>query len=148
MVTGILKVPRFQSLNSDWYMKQWVVMMLNSRVFFKMMTWSIPPARSDEVIVFQAGLSQVRIAGVDSVHWILSKSSMFSHSSVWNKIWVKHEIVNGDKLIWQPLCIPKHSFKSYLSLLKQGYEGDIMFLFYRNFIQSRDHLFFECSFHS
>ena len=45
-----------------------------------------PPARSDQVVVFQAGLSQVRIAGVDSAPWILSKSSMFSYSSAWNKI--------------------------------------------------------------
>ena len=45
-----------------------------------------PPARSDQVVAFQAGLSQVRIAGVDSVHWILSKSSIFSYSSAWNKI--------------------------------------------------------------
>ena len=45
-----------------------------------------PPARSDQVVVFQAGLSQVRIAGVDSVHWILSKSSIFSYSSAWIKI--------------------------------------------------------------
>ena len=45
-----------------------------------------PPDRSDQVVVFQAGLSQVRIAGVDSAPWILSKSSMFSYSSAWNKI--------------------------------------------------------------
>ena len=34
-----------------------------------------------------------------------------------------------------------------LNTLKQGYEGDIIFFFYGNFKQSRDHLFFECSFH-
>lgn len=45
-----------------------------------------PPDRSDQVVVFQAGLSQVRIAGVDSAPWILSKCSMFSYSSAWNKI--------------------------------------------------------------
>ena len=52
---------------------------------------------------------QARIACVDYVHWIPSNSSMLSCSYAHNKIQVKHEIVNGDKLFWHPLCTPKHS---------------------------------------
>ena len=33
-----------------------------------------------------------------------------------------------------------------LNTLKQGYEGDIIFFFYRKFIQSQDHLFLSVLF--
>ena len=52
---------------------------------------------------------RARIACVDYFHWIPSNSSTFSCSYAQNKIQVKHEIVNGDKLFWHSLCTPKHS---------------------------------------
>ena len=86
----------FQSLYSDWYLVFEAVYSFDAKVSSIL--------QEDNLIYPQA-----RIACVDYVHRIPSNFGTFSCSYAQNKIQVKHEIVNGDKLFWHPLCTPKHS---------------------------------------
>jgi hypothetical protein len=58
--------------------------------------------------------------------------------------------------VWFPHAIPKYAFILWLAmqnrlitrdwLIRWGYNGDVKCLFYHNQMESREHMFFECSF--
>jgi hypothetical protein len=63
-------------------------------------------------------------------------------------------------MVWFSLAIPKHAFIMWLAikdrllivtgerLLKMGYKGEVQCSFCHSYVETRDHLFFECSFSS
>ena len=66
--------------------------------------------------------------------------------------------VDWDKLVWDAAIMPKHAFIFWLAiqdrlstfdrLVKWGWQGNLLCGFCRNKCESRDHIFFECSFSS
>jgi hypothetical protein len=69
----------------------------------------------------------------------------------------KNEVIDWWQLVWFPHAISKLSFILWLvmrnrmitgeRLVKRGYKGDVIYIYIcRNGLESRYHLFFECSF--
>jgi hypothetical protein len=77
-------------------------------------------------------------------------------ADTWNFLRKKKEIVDWGSLVWFPYALPKQAFILWLvmknrlttgdRMLCWGYTSDIKCVFCRHFIESRDHLFFSCSF--
>jgi hypothetical protein len=88
--------------------------------------------------------------------WIVSKNGSYVSSETWNFLRDKKEEVDWWKMVWFPYAIPKHAFIVWLAvqdrlitgaqMVKWGYKGEVKCLFCHNQIESREHLFFECSF--
>ncbi|XP_059451249.1 uncharacterized protein LOC132182059 [Corylus avellana] len=118
--------------------------------------WHWRPARSDALVEIQARLPEIRFAPYDKPVWTASRKGIFVSSETWELLREKKEEIAWWKLVWFSYAIPKHAFILWLAiqdrlvtgerLLKWGFQGDIKCLFCHNQVESRGHLFFECSF--
>ncbi|XP_059442158.1 uncharacterized protein LOC132174537 [Corylus avellana] len=119
-------------------------------------SWFWKPARSDDLVDIQASLLEISLWPIDKPIWTASRKGVFVSSDTWEALREKKEQITWWKLVWFPFAIPKHDFILWLAmkgrlvtgdrLLTWGYNGDVNCVFCRNQLESRDHLFFECSF--
>ena len=80
----------------------------------------------------------------------------YKASAVWSSIRPKHEKVSWNKLVWSSLNVPKHSFISWMAILNRlstrdkmrewGIVIDGKCELCHNEMESRNHIFFRCSF--
>ena len=120
--------------------------------------WCWGPARSEALVEVQAGLYEVRLGSFDKPIWGASRKKGYVCSETWEALRVKNDEVLWCKRVWFPLAIPKQAFILWLAmrdrlttgerLLKWGYQGNVQCWFCHNQMETRDHLFFECSFSS
>jgi hypothetical protein len=118
--------------------------------------WYWKPARSDDLVEIQSRLNEVKLGLQDNPLWTASKKGIYVSADTWEFLREKRAEAVWWKLVWFPLAIPKQAFIRWLAmqdristgdqLLKWGYAGDVNCLFCPNQTESRDHLFFECSF--
>ena len=88
--------------------------------------------------------------------WSASSSGKFSYAATWNELRSKGNEVSWWKLLWFSLNIPRYSFIGWLAMhnklptrermLKWGFTVDGNCVFCRNSLETRNHIFFECSF--
>ena len=88
----------------------------------------------------------------------LTKNCIFSCKSSWEALRYRSYEVDWDKLVWDAAIMPKHAFIFWLAiqdrlsafdrLVKWGWQGNLLCGFCKNKRESRDHIFFECSFSS
>jgi hypothetical protein len=124
-------------------------------VIIKNGSWFWPHARSDELVEVQSKLFEVEIGATDLPIWN-SKSDQYNCADTWELLREKWPVVGWWKLIWFPNAIPRHSFIMWLVfydalVTKQkmsgwGYVGNTLCLFCYGCQESREHLFFRCSF--
>jgi hypothetical protein len=98
--------------------------------------WNWRPARSNDLVDIQARLSEVRIGTIDKPIWSGSRSNTYVSSDTWEMLRSRNSNVDWWHLVWFPLAIPKQAFILWLAMRNTC----------RHSLESRDHLFFECSF--
>ena len=116
--------------------------------------WNL--ARSNDLAAIHSKLSLVRLVEEDRLLWIPSKSVQLMTSETWNYIRKSSLEVSWWKLLWFPETIPKHAFIGWLTIsnrlqlriecLSGRFKGDVLCVLGRRQLESREHLFFECSF--
>ncbi|XP_075641997.1 uncharacterized protein LOC142613508 [Castanea sativa] len=119
-------------------------------------TWIWRPARSDALLTIQCQLFLIELKDEDKALWQATKSGKFSCAATYTEIRDKSSEVEWWKLLWFHLTILKHSFIGWLAVINKlstldtmtrwGYSDDSICVFCRNFLERRDHIFFECSF--
>jgi hypothetical protein len=87
-----------------------------------------------------------------------SRNGKYSCADTWGKLREVHPVVYWWRLVWFPTAIPRHSFLLWIAfrdalVTKQkmccwGYLGKSLCLFCYGGEESREHLFFRCSFSS
>jgi hypothetical protein len=117
--------------------------------------WFWPAARPDHLVDLQSKLPEVEIGDYDLPVWNCKKGK-YACSKTWDAIRKKEARVQWWKVVWHSVAIPKHAFMLWLvfkdamitksRICGWGYEGDCLCSFCRSGTESRDHLFFECSF--
>ncbi|KAL0713700.1 hypothetical protein Bca4012_020678 [Brassica carinata] len=123
--------------------------------------WLIRPARSDQQVTLHAHLSTITFSlEEDKYEWSLEGKILtkFSTGRVYNYLLDHSETLGWSKVVWNSLGIPRHSFLSWLvtlnrcptwdRLLNWGLTTDANCLLCNNPQESRDHLYFLCSFSS
>ncbi|XP_059446512.1 uncharacterized protein LOC132178068 [Corylus avellana] len=118
--------------------------------------WFWRRARSEALVEIQARLHEIRFGPYDKPVWTVSRGGSYVSSETWDFLREKKVEVSWWKMVWFPNAIPKHAFILWLAvqdrlltgdrLMKWGYKGEVKCFFCHNQIESRDHLFFECSF--
>jgi len=124
-------------------------------VIMKNGAWFWPYARSDDLVEIQSQLHTVEVGDADEPVWN-SRSGIYKCSDTWEKLREVHPVVEWWKIVWAPVSIPRHSFMLWLVfrdalITKQrmccwGYSGQILCPFCYGAQESREHLFFRCSF--
>ena len=120
-------------------------------------TWNWRLVRFDALVTSQSQPFLVELKDEDKAHLQATKFGKFSCAVRYAEIRDKSSEVEWWKLLWFHLTISKHSFIGLLVVInklstrdrmaKWGYLGDSLCVFFcRNCLESRDHLFFECSF--
>jgi len=117
--------------------------------------WFWPLARSEAIVDIQSWLLEIDLGEVDQPVWD-TKSGVFSSAETWERLRVKKPEVFWHGIVWFSAAIPRHAFILWLAfhdalstkekLCGWGYSGDSLCLFCHASQESRDHLFFECSF--
>jgi len=120
--------------------------------------WCWKPARSDELVIIQSRLPKVRLGVADKPICTIARKWIFVSSDTWNHLRLKRQPVDWWSLIWFNQAIPKQAFLLWLvvpnrlttgdRLLTWRYKGDTQCCFCRHGTESRDRLFFNCSFSS
>ncbi|KAK1424624.1 hypothetical protein QVD17_19957 [Tagetes erecta] len=81
--------------------------------------------------------------------------SMFSSSLIWNTIRDTQQLVEWEKMVWFPYCIPRHAFHMWLVFLGKLNTQDRMKRWDMNMmccvfcykgLDSHEHLFFDCDY--
>ena len=100
------------------------------------------------------GIIDLRVE--DKAVWTASNSGKFSCDTTWSELRVKGSEVNWWKILWFSHNIPRHSFIGWLAIknklptrermLKWGFTVDGNCGFCRNSLETRNHIFFDCSF--
>jgi hypothetical protein len=118
--------------------------------------WVWRPARSEALVDIQTRLTEIKLGHCDKPNWIASRKGIYVSSDTWEALREKRDQIEWWKIVWFSLAIPKQAFILWLAkkdrldtgvrLLSWGYRGDIQCCFCRNQMESRNHLFFECSF--
>lgn len=121
--------------------------------------WHLPPARSEGHVNIQSYLSTIELTNeADTYHWIpqgkLSKA--YSTRDIYNLLRVLHQQVPWSKEVWFSNSIPRHKFLSWLFVLNRcptkdrmvewGADTDPVCILCNSSLESRDHLFFNCSY--
>jgi hypothetical protein len=119
--------------------------------------WFWPCARFGSLVELQSRLPEVDIGIEDLPIWN-SRNGVYSCSETWELLREKQPVVDWWKVVWFSLAIPRHSFLLWLvirdalitkeKMCKWGYAGDSLCLFCRGRQESRNYLFFQCSFSS
>ena len=76
--------------------------------------------------------------------------------TVWGEIRPKKEKISWHRLVWNPFVVPKHAVITWLAILNRlptvdrlkawGIDKDGLCTLCKQEQESRDHLFFECSY--
>jgi len=118
--------------------------------------WCWKPARSDHLVEIQSRLPEVRLGVFDKPIWTISRSGSYTCADTWDFLRQKKIVVEWWSIVWFKFAIPKQAFLLWLTvrnrlttgdrLLTWGFMGDTQCVFCRHCTESRDHLFFMCSF--
>lgn len=121
--------------------------------------WLLPPARSENQLAIQVHLTIVTLIDEqDHYEWEVAgkTSSRYSTGAVYTHLKGHVPLVSWSKLVWFSFGIPRHSFLTWLvmhnrcptrdRLLQWGLEVDPKCLLCNSSNESRNHLFFDCSF--
>jgi hypothetical protein len=117
--------------------------------------WFWPYARSNNIVEIQSRIRKIALGGSDLPVWNCS-SGTYSCAAAWEKLRVKRHVVEWWKIVWFSFSIPRHSFFLWLVfcdaivtkeiMCRWGYARSTNCLFCHGFQESRDHIFFQCSF--
>ncbi|CAH2034076.1 unnamed protein product [Thlaspi arvense] len=121
--------------------------------------WVLPPARSEEQVLLQSFLTTLHlIEEEDHYEWELDGvgSNKFSTGDVYTRLRGDKPVVPWKKIVWIKGGISKHKFLTWLFVLNRcptkdriinwGLSTDPICLLCNNLPESRNHLYFECSF--
>lgn len=121
--------------------------------------WQLPPARSEAQINIQTHLSTLSLTNeADSYQWMLEgkHSKVYSTKVIYNLLRLHHQQVSWYKEIWFSNGIPRHKFMSWLFVLNRcptkdrmvewGLATDPNCILCNSDLESRDHLYFTCSY--
>jgi hypothetical protein len=117
--------------------------------------WYWPSARSENLVLILSRLPEISLGGENVPIW-RSSSGKYSCSQTWEHLRPKFSVVEWHNLVWFSLAIPKHAFILWLvfrdalvtkeKLCSWGFTGSSLCLSCFACQESRDHLFFCCSF--
>jgi hypothetical protein len=117
--------------------------------------WFWKSVRSDSLVEIQSQLPEIPIGTTDILVWNSSKGTYSCYES-WNLLRLKFPVVDWLRVVWFPLTIARHSFILWLAvrdalttkdkLCSWGFTSSSLCLFCYGCQESKDHLFFECSF--
>jgi hypothetical protein len=103
----------------------------------------------------QCRLPEISIGNEDTPIW-KSNTGKYSSSETWNQLRAKFPKVDWYNIVWFPLAIPRHSFILWLAfrdglttkyrMSLKGYTRSMVGLFCHEHIETKEHLFFSCSF--
>jgi hypothetical protein len=118
--------------------------------------WCWKPTRSEELVDIQSRLPEVQLGSVDKPIWTIARKGSYVSADTWDFLRDKKSEVHWWHVVWFPFAIPKHAFIIWLAvqnrlstgdrLLAWGFQGDAQCVFCRNGVETRDHIFFMCSF--
>lgn len=118
--------------------------------------WYWKPARSDSFVEIQSRLPEIRVGAFDKPIWTISRNGSYTCADTWDFLRKKKIVVEWWSLVWFNFTIPKQAFLLWLTvqnrlttgdrLLTWDFKGDTQCVFCRHCTESRDHLFFLCSF--
>lgn len=121
--------------------------------------WNMPPARSEEQVLLQSFLTTVTLnQQEDQFDWIITNKvyTTFSTGIVYKELKHHNHVVTWSDTVWLRQGIPKHCFLSWLlvlnrcptrdRLLSWGLPTDPNCLLCNSSPESRDHLYFGCSY--
>ncbi|XP_024007936.1 uncharacterized protein LOC112083946 [Eutrema salsugineum] len=122
-------------------------------------SWRLPPARSDDQVLVYASISQLSPScRTDYPVWIVAGKvkDSFSSKEVWDMIRNRKAQVAWFPLVWHKVAIPKHAFSAWLFTLNRnptldrlsawGLDVENTCLLCGSSTESRNHLFFECTY--
>jgi hypothetical protein len=117
--------------------------------------WFWPLARSDALVEVQSKLHEIELGAADLAVWN-AKNGQYNRADTGEKLREVRLVVRWWKLVWFPTSIPRHSFLLWLVfrdalVTKQrmcgwDYTRYSSYLFCYGSQESREHLFFRCSF--
>lgn len=121
--------------------------------------WRIPPARSDQQVEVHAILTTVHLNDeVDRYDWEIGGKieRKYSTGQVYDQLRAHDTSVDWYQTVWNKGGIPRQSFLAWLMvlnrsptrdrLLRWGLPTSPLCLLCNEFAESRDHLYFHCSF--
>jgi hypothetical protein len=113
--------------------------------------WCWRPAKSDALVEIQSHLLEIKIGVCNKPIWSTFKKGFYVNSDTWDALKIRKTKVDWWQLVWFPYIIPKHAFVLWLAMMgrlftsdrlsKWGYKGDVLCLFYRSGMESRDIFF-------
>jgi len=120
--------------------------------------WCWKPACSETLVEIQSRLLEVQHGDVERPIWTISRSGFYDSADNLNFFRQRKNEVAWWSLIWFTQAILKQAFLLWLAvynrlttadrLLSWDFSGDTSCVFCRRGTESRDHLFFQCSFSS
>lgn len=124
-------------------------------------SWSIRPSRSERQVQLQVYLSSLQLSDLpDKTVWVVNGSEWkkYNTGAIYKLLKQHGNLVPWKSVVWNRGGIPKHSFLTWLitldrlptkdRLLSWGLQVSPQCLLCASplLVESRDHLFFECSF--
>lgn len=121
--------------------------------------WQLPPARSEKMLQLHTFITTLEPKSVsDRTVWLIDEviQKSFSSRKVWNCIRDRKSEVRWAPLVWHKARVPKHAFSSWLfvlnrnptfdRLMRWGCDVEDTCLLCGVSAETRDHLFFFCSY--
>ncbi|KAG7536847.1 Reverse transcriptase zinc-binding domain [Arabidopsis suecica] len=121
--------------------------------------WNLSPARSEKQTLLYAYITTINLSlSSDKAVWMIDEVTQrsFCSRNVWNKIRDPKPLVPWYQLVWHKARIPKHAFTVWLFILNRnptldrlvrwGCDVEKTCLLCGEEEESRDHLFFQCSY--
>ncbi|KAG7532469.1 Zinc finger PMZ-type [Arabidopsis thaliana x Arabidopsis arenosa] len=121
--------------------------------------WSLPNARTARQVLLYAFISTVTFSSSsDKAMWAVNglPCRSFSSKDVWNSIRDSRDLCSWAPLVWHKAVIPKHATTTWIFILNRnptldrmaswGYDIERDCLLCGLAQETRNHLFFECSF--
>ncbi|KAL0731194.1 hypothetical protein Bca4012_027288 [Brassica carinata] len=121
--------------------------------------WRLPPARSEQQVTLYAYISTLTITEEDdSVEWVVNDKISLKYSTgvIYKELKHHNPSVPWSKIVWVSRNTPKHSFLTWLfirdrcpirdCLINWGLNTPPNCLLYNGPLESRNHLFFTCSY--
>lgn len=122
-------------------------------------SWHLPPPRSESFLNVQVHLTTLTLSHEnDWYEWVIDDRKYTSYSTklVYSKLRGTEPTIPWDKVVWTAGGIPKHNFLTWLFVLNRsptrdrliqwGLQVDPSCLLCNAAAESRDHLFFNCSY--
>lgn len=121
--------------------------------------WSLPPARSDQLVNLHAHLTTVQLNTLDDYYeWEVDGiiSDRYSSGIIYDKLREEGSHVPWYDSVWNKAGIPRHNFLSWLFTLDRcptrdrtirwGHQTSPLCLMCNNCDENRNHLFFLCQY--